>query len=81
MQGKYSPTVNTAYARDQEWHDRLRGDEPVYDVDGYDSYGYDRNDRDRAGVHEFDYPAMDSEDFCCMCGDWDFDGVRPVKVK
>lgn len=87
MRGKYSPTVSEAYIQDQNWHARLRGDNPVYDVDGYDSYGYNKDDVDRAGNHESAYYADDI--VCSVWGPcnfaydtasaaWGFDGVRPV---
>jgi hypothetical protein len=85
--GKYSPTVNAAYAADQEWHTRLAQNQQ-YDPDGYDSYGYDRNDVDRAGNNEFDYLSNDlgweSDDdinwaYNDAHAEWTFDGQRPVK--
>lgn len=50
--GKYSPTVNAAYANDQTWW-LDNGD--FHDKDGYDSYGYNKNGLDRAGNSEEDY--------------------------
>ena len=56
MRGKYSPTVTTAYMRNQEWHRNfVAPDGCVYDPEGFDSYGYDKNGYDRAGNHENDY--------------------------
>jgi hypothetical protein len=65
--GKYSPTVQAAYMADQSWWDKLPKSDPVglYDEDGYDSYGYDKNDVDRAGNNEFDYIC--GED---IAGEW-----------
>ena len=90
MRGKYSPTVNSAYAADQEWHVKLRVDDGTYsrfDVDGFDSYGYNEHDIDRAGNHEDDYIKNDGdynldEDFNIAydiaCSQWGFDGTRPI---
>ncbi len=65
--GKYSPTVSFMYARDQNWFEKNGGGygngndpESDYDDDGYDSYGYNRNDIDRAGNAEFSYLASNS---------------------
>ena len=95
MRGKYSPTVTAAYMRDQEWWTKyayagVTGDEFVqYDPEGYDSYGYDKNDMDRAGNNEYDYIHNDGdydrdEDYNnaydAASEDWGFDGVKPVKV-
>lgn len=62
--GKYSPTVSTSYSQDQEWYEKNGGGygngkdpESYYDDDGFDSYGYNAEGRDRAGHHENDYPA------------------------
>ena len=63
--GKYSPTVSSAYAKDQGWWERNGGEDPVnkdkpyaiycFDRDGYDSYGYNIDGIDRAGNAEDDY--------------------------
>lgn len=56
--GKYSPTVYASYHADQGWwkrHCESEGD--WYDRDGYDEYGYDKDERDRAGFNEEDYMA------------------------
>ena len=54
--GKYSPTVNSWYRRDQKWHEKHCAENEWYDRDGYDSYGYHRlTDKDRAGYTEWDY--------------------------
>lgn len=92
MRGKYSPTVSAAYQTDQEWWRRyayagITGDEFVqYDPDGYDSYGYDKNDRDRAGNAEYEYyantgfsPDQDINHlYETALDEWTFDGVKPV---
>jgi hypothetical protein len=60
---KYSPTVSSSYAKDQEWFEKNGGGfdnglNPLSQGDnqGYDSYGYSMyNDRDRAGNTESDY--------------------------
>lgn len=56
MIGKYSPTVWTAYQLDQKWHEKQRGDD-LYDRDGYDSYGYNKDGKDRAGYTDWDYAS------------------------
>jgi hypothetical protein len=55
--GKYSPTVTEAYRRDQNWHEKERAitDDPNYDREGYDRYGYNKDEVDRAGYTEHDY--------------------------
>ena len=95
MRGKYSPTVSRAYMADQEWWTKYAyagysGDEFVqYDPEGYDSYGYNKDDVDRAGNNEYDYMRNDSAhpeyaDYNIAYDDadrtWGFDGVKPVKV-
>lgn len=62
--GKYSPTVSTSYRKDQAWYEKNGGGfgngknpDSDYDDDGYDAYGYNADDRDRAGHHENDYTA------------------------
>ena len=94
MRGKYSPTVTRAYMVDQKWWAKyayvgVTGDEFVqYDPEGYDSYGYDKNDVDRAGNKEFDYVRNDGdydrdEDYNlaydAALDEWGFDGVKPVR--
>lgn len=61
---KYSPTVNFSYRKDQDWFIKNGGDfgngdnkNSFYDNDGFDSYGYNENDIDRAGVSSLDYEA------------------------
>lgn len=62
--GKYSPTVGSSYAMDQNWWERNGGGfgngnnpESDNDNDGYDSYGYSENGNgpDRAGYTENEY--------------------------
>jgi hypothetical protein len=93
MRGKYSPTVSAAYYKDQQWWDNYRVDTPgkyqSYDPEGFDSYGYNANDIDRAGNHENDYIPNnslhweDGDDYNNAYEDaydaWTFDGVKPVK--
>lgn len=95
MRGKYSPTVTEAYRVDQNWWAKYTyaSKEPTddfiqYDPDGYDSYGYDKNDVDRAGNNESDYIPNDAfadgyDDDCNYAYDraieaWGFDGTKPV---
>jgi hypothetical protein len=60
-----------------------------YDPEGYDSYGYDKNDVDRAGNHEYAYMSNDCPHpehadyniaYDTAYDEWVFDGVKPVKV-
>ncbi len=54
MQGKYSPTIVNTYRLDQNWHkDYAQG--LMYDPEGYDSYGYNKEDMDRAGNKSYEY--------------------------
>ena len=95
MRGKYSPTVSFAYSRDQEWHVKYMAQVPEvpgvynqYDPEGYDSYGYNEAEYDRAGNREDDYYGNDGdydldEDFNhaydAGWAEWGFDGIKPVK--
>jgi hypothetical protein len=92
MRGKYSPTVTAAYIKDQKWWDKYSGnDKPdvynQYDPEGYDSYGYDKDDVDRAGNQECAYYSNDAwaedEDYNiaydAAYDAWGFDGVTPVR--
>jgi len=95
MRGKYSPTVSTAYAKDQDWWKRYSGQTDTqwnqYDPDGYDSYGYNNDDMDRAGNYEHEYYCDDEEGDDYWSGTnykyehaldvWGFDGVKPVERK
>lgn len=93
MRGKYSPTVSAAYQADQDWfihyciHEINSSEYAQYDPEGYDSYGYNADDVDRAGNQEHEYYANDGYDFD---GDWNyaynaaseawgFDGTKPVQ--
>jgi hypothetical protein len=86
MIGKYSPTVNIAYADDQDWHKKYSKDEQ-YDPEGYDSYGYNKDGIDRAGNEEDFYSICDAcEDsyddnfYDRVHAAWSFDGIKPVKM-
>ena len=88
MCGKYSPTVTVAYRTDQKWfinycfHKINSSDWAQYDPEGFDSYGYNENNIDRAGNHENDYDIND-EDYDTAhdiaFDDWGFDGTKPVQ--
>ncbi len=95
MRGKYSPTVTAAYIEDQEWfiqyRDSISRDENAYlhyDPDGFDSYGYNKDDVDRAGIHENNYAHNDGdydkdEDYNIAYDNglryWGFDGTKPIR--
>lgn len=96
MRGKYSPTVSAAYMKDQNWFKKFcelapHGDQiySPYDPEGFDSYGYDKNDMDRAGNYEHEYYSNDQDaDGVLSSGNhaydnaldaWGFDGVKPVQ--
>lgn len=101
MRGKYSPTVTAAYMADQKWHEKLLATHGAfesdgtpseygsYDVDGFDSYGYNKHDVDRAGNEETEYyMGYEDEDgvyhdvnhaYDSALDEWKFDGVRPVR--
>lgn len=91
MRGKYSPTVSAAYMKDQEWWKNYStGNRPnvfeQYDPEGYDSYGYDVNDTDRAGNQEHEYYHNDNEygdnyAYEHASCEWGFDGTKPVKKR
>lgn len=57
--GKYSPTVSGWYSRNQQWFKEVPPEQNCglvgYDAQGYDRYGYNTEDVDRAGHHEFEY--------------------------
>ena len=91
--GKYSPTVTAAYMKNQEWWYKYSGaDQPTesyvqYDPDGFDSYGYDKDDIDRAGNNEFDYMSNDgdfdfgedyNDAYDQASSEWGFNGEKPV---
>jgi hypothetical protein len=97
MRGKYSPTVTAAYGQDKKWFTKYAATKQVtnkdfwseYDPEGYDAYGYDENEVDRAGNQEHVYYcndlAADGLDGDCnylfedLEGEWGFDGTKPVK--
>ena len=92
MRGKYSPTVTEAYMMDQAWFDKYAksdGDEfALRDPEGFDLYGYNDEDMDRAGNYEHEYyhndaPEDSDEDYNWLYMDandhWTFDGVKPVR--
>lgn len=84
--GKCSPTVSEAYRANEDWWD-IYAPDGIYDPEGYDMYGYDKNDMDRHGYYEYDYNGQ-----CECCGEsscdlymsvrnkWGFDGVKPVRI-
>lgn len=92
MRGKYSPTVSRAYMHDQDWWRKYTGENEYtyhqYDPEGYDSYGYNKDDVDRAGNHESAYYSNDAwaedEDYNIAYDtaydEWIFDGVKPVRI-
>lgn len=86
MRGKYSPTVTAAYMADQEWFTKYTGaggNWVHYDKEGFDSYGYDVNDVDRAGNQEHVYYEDDEFGenwwYNQALRDWGFDGTKPVR--
>jgi len=92
MRGKYSPTVSRAYMMDQNWWDKYAASTgesyPTYDPEGFDQYGYNKDDVDRAGNHESNYYRNDGdydqdEDYNLAYDaadrDWGFDGTKPVR--
>lgn len=90
MRGKYSPTVNSAYSHDKNWHRKfMAADGFMYDPEGFDSYGYNKDNIDRAGNYENDYIHNDNdtgsdEDFNnaydITSDDWGFDGTKPAQI-
>jgi hypothetical protein len=54
MNYKFSPTVSKAYKKDFTWFDRYSNGQ-FYDPEGYDKYGYNAEDKDRAGYKKTDY--------------------------
>jgi hypothetical protein len=95
MRGKYSPTINAAYQADQEWFRNYQAKMSNgvhmycnYDPEGFDSYGYNNDDVDRAGNEEHEYYSNDGdydldEDYNnaydAASGAWGFDGTKPVQ--
>lgn len=80
MIGKYSPTVSAAYSADQLWFYSYCGDD-IYDVDGYNSYGYNTNDVDRAGIKEDTYAQEDERIYDRVWRSWGYDGTKPVRIR
>ena len=91
MRGKYSPTVSAAYMKDQSWHRKfMAADGFLYDPEGFDSYGYNKDDVDRAGNAESAYYHNDAMDhgidddynyaYDIAYDEWGFDGTKPIKV-
>jgi hypothetical protein len=92
MRGKYSPTVSAAYRRAPWWWDKYASSTGqryvAYDPEGYDSYGYNENDVDRAGNQEYEYYSNDApfeldldynNKYDDALDEWGFDGVKPVR--
>lgn len=94
MRGKYSPTVTAAYMADQDWHRKFMAtDGFLYDPDGFDSYGYNEDNVDRAGNEESEYYPNDAWftewetnhdyniKYDSALSAWGFDGTKPVLRK
>lgn len=92
MRGKYSPTVSSAYMEDQNWWRNYSTSTgvsyPTYDPEGYDSYGYNEDDIDRAGNAEYVYYSNDCPHpehadyniaYDSAYDEWIFNGTKPVK--
>ena len=92
--GKYSPTVSEAYKINEDWWD-IYAPDGLYDPEGYDTYGYNKNMIDRAGNSEDEYAFPHCGKICPCCGnrntdnerlfhntslEWGFDGVKPVRI-
>ncbi len=63
MTGKYSPTIcNLSLGT---FESRCDTPNSIYDREGFDMYGYNESNVDRAGKTEFDYLSADwsNEDF------------------
>jgi hypothetical protein len=90
MRGKYSPTVSAAYQADQHWWSLYAAtckEWTQYDPEGYDAYGYNADDVDRAGNPECAYYSDECE-YSLSSGNiaydnasdsWGFDGTKPVQ--
>lgn len=86
--GKYSPTVSNAYNEHPLWFVKYaKGNQ--YDPEGYDSYGYNAQNVDRAGYREDQYSywgfsAVDEPNgparYDAVLAEWQFDGFKPTKV-
>ena len=89
MRGKYSPTVSAAYQTDQHWWSLYAAtckEWTQYDPEGYDSYGYNEDNVDRAGNPEYVYYYSDDNDGGNIAYNnardvWDFDGTKPCKLQ
>lgn len=82
MRGKYSPTVSAAYRYDQDWFEKYAGD-AWYDREGFDAYGYNSEEIDRAGNHEHDYYPDDEYEgrnfkYEYALDNTIFDGEKPI---
>lgn len=61
--GKYSPTVNHAYYKDESWFENNCLEEfAEFDKDGFDSFGYNKDGLDRANHYENDYNCTEVYD-------------------
>lgn len=88
MRGKYSPTVSAAYQATQTWFkeysdfDNKPDAWSIYDPEGFDMYGYDENEVDRAGNQEHVYYESDEFGenwfYNQALATWGFDGTKPV---
>jgi hypothetical protein len=78
--------------KDQDWWRKYTGEDEFtyhqYDPEGYDSYGYNSEDMDRAGNYEHEYYSNDEGDgiwdgenwaYNQALDEWGFDGVKPVR--
>lgn len=63
MKGKYSPYVKDGDFVFDRWETGELGCAVEVDADGYDSYGYDANGRDRAYHTEDDYLMMSDDEY------------------
>jgi hypothetical protein len=68
MLGKYSPTVSHAYFKSQSWWKPV-DERTFYDAEGFDQYGYDKDNVDRAGCFEHHYYG-DTDLYEDTASDW-----------
>jgi hypothetical protein len=68
MLGKYSPTVSMAYFKSQSWW-KPADEMAFYDAEGFDQYGYNKDDVDRAGFKENAYYG-DTDLYEDTASDW-----------
>lgn len=68
MLGKYSPTVSHAYFKSRSWW-KPADEMAFYDAEGFDQYGYDKDDVDRAGFKENAYYG-DTDLYADTASDW-----------